>query len=215
MAPGTTAVAADRIGPSTPFDAQEEAAIARAIPRRRDEFRTGRRLARQALAQLGCAATALPPDPDRVPRWPHGFLGTISHAAGLCVALASHARDFAGIGVDIEETARLQLGLTALICRPDETNCNETAGGVDPALMRFVAKEAFFKAYFPATRNFLDFQDVKVSFDPAGHRFQAHLMRPDSRSLCGSRTFAGRFATLGSHVVAAVWIERDNNDLIA
>lgn len=206
MAPDGTAVAVDRVGPSAAFDAEEEEAISRAITRRRDEFTTGRRLAREALARLGCVAVGLPPDPDRVPRWPHGFVGTISHSGGLCVAHVGRARDFVGIGIDIEETARLQRGLTSLICRPDETNCDETTGDVDLTLLRFVAKEAFFKAYFPATRGFLDFQDVRVSVNPASDRFEARLMEPSSPSLCGSRDFVGRFAMLGSHVVAAVWI---------
>jgi 4'-phosphopantetheinyl transferase EntD len=208
VAPDGTAAAVDRVGPSAAFDAEEEAAVARAITRRRDEFTTGRRLAREALARLGCVAVGLPPDPDRVPRWPDGFVGTISHSGGLCVALVGRARDFVGIGIDIEETEPMEPGLTSLICRPDEADCKENTGVVDLTLLRFVAKEAFFKAYFPATRGFLDFQDVRVSVNPASDRFEARLMKPSSPSLYGSREFVGRFATLSSHVVAAVWIAR-------
>lgn len=207
-APEGTAVAVDRIGPSAVFDAAEEAAIARAVARRRDEFTTGRRLAREALARLGCVAASLPPDPDRVPRWPEGFVGTISHSGGLCAALAGRARDLVGIGIDIEETARIRPGLASLICRPDETDLDAIGGVNDLILLRFVAKEAFFKAYFPATRAFLDFHDVRVAVDPASNRFEARLMRPSSPSLCGARAFVGRFAALGSHVVAGVWIDR-------
>jgi len=206
--PEGTAVAVDRIGPSAAFDAGEEAAIARAVARRRDEFTTGRRLAREALARLGCVATSLPPDSDRVPRWPEGFVGTISHAGGLCVALVGRARDLVGIGIDIEETARLQPGLTPLICRPDEIDLDETGGTVDQTLLRFVAKEAFFKAYFPTTRAFLGFQDVRVAVNPASDHFKARLMEPRRPSLYGARTFLGRFATLGSHIVAVAWIAR-------
>ena len=207
-APEETAVAADRIGPSAAFDAAEQAVIARAVQRRREEFTTGRRLAREALARLGCVAAALPPDPDRVPRWPEGFVGTISHSGGLCVALVGRARKLVGIGIDIEETARMQPGLASMICRPDETDLDETGGALDPTLLRFVAKEAFFKAYFPATRSFLDFQEVRVAVDPAGDRFEARLMEPSSPSLRGSRAFVGYFATFGSHIVAGVWIAR-------
>ena len=99
-------------------------------------------------------------------------------------------------------------GLALLICRPDETDLDETGGTVDATLLRFVAKEAFFKAYFPATRGFLDFQDVRVAVDPASDRFEARLMEPSRPSLCGARAFVGRFAMLGSHVVAGVWIAR-------
>jgi 4'-phosphopantetheinyl transferase EntD len=207
-APKGTAVAVDRIRPSAAFDAKEEAAIARAVAHRRDEFTTGRRLAREALARLGCLASSLPPDPDRVPRWPDGFVGTISHSGGLCAALVGRDRDLAGIGIDVEEIARMQPGLASLICRPDEADVGETDRVVDLTLLRFVAKEAFFKAYFPAARGFLDFLDVRVSVDPESDHFEAQLMKPSSPSLCGSRAFDGRFAMLGSHVVAGVWIAR-------
>jgi 4'-phosphopantetheinyl transferase EntD len=207
-APNETAVVVDRIGQSAAFDAEEERAIARAITRRRDEFTTGRRLAREALSRLGCVAVGIPPDPDRVPRWPDGFVGTISHSGGLCAALVARVSNFVGIGIDIEETTRFQPGLTSLICRPDETHCDETNGVVDLTLLRFVAKEAFFKAYFPAIRTFLDFQDVRVSVNPTRDRFEAQLMKPNSPSLYGSRAFDGRFAAFGTHVVAAVWIDR-------
>jgi 4'-phosphopantetheinyl transferase EntD len=148
-APKGTVFGVDRIRPSGSFAAAEEAAIARAVTRRRDEFTTGRRLSREALARLGCAATSLPPDPDRVPRWPDGFVGSISHSGGLCIALVGRARELIGIGVDIEATARIDCKLAGLICRPEETDIGEISGAIDLTLLRFVAKEAFFKAYFP------------------------------------------------------------------
>jgi 4'-phosphopantetheinyl transferase EntD len=204
-APHGTAVAVDRIGPSAPFDGAEEEAIARAVIQRRNEFKTGRRLAREALAHLGCVPVGLPPDRDRVPKWPDGFVGTISHSTDVCAALVGRASDLVGIGIDIEETGRMQPGLASLICRPDETDLDGTGGWT---LLRFVAKEAFFKAYFPATRDFLDFQDVRVTINLAGGRFEARLMKPSSTSLCGSRVFAGRFTALRYHVIACLWIAR-------
>ena len=52
-----TAEAFDDAAPAVLFPA-EEAAIARAVPKRRSEFATGRACARAALAKLG-----LPPSP--------------------------------------------------------------------------------------------------------------------------------------------------------
>ena len=61
-APEGTAVAVDLIAPSAPFDAAEEAAIARAVPRRRAEFATGRRLAREVWrASAASRPVACPP----------------------------------------------------------------------------------------------------------------------------------------------------------
>src|ERR1700759_4264312 len=86
-APEATAVAVDRISPSAPFDSAEEAAVARAVPRRRAELARGRPLAREALARLGGLTASLPPDSDGVPQWPTGFVGTISHAGEMCAAV--------------------------------------------------------------------------------------------------------------------------------
>jgi len=203
--PRATAFALDRIMSSIPFDAAEEAAVAGAVALRREEFTTGRRLAREALARLGAMEVGLPPDCDRVPQWPEGFVGSISHSGGLCAALVGRAGDFVGIGVDIERTIWIHPELKPLICRPDEIDLDKT-DGASSTLLRFVAKEAFFKAYFPPTRTFLDFLDVNVSIDRGGECFEVRLMKASSPSVCGSRTFAGRLAALGNYAVAAVWI---------
>ena len=179
--------------------------MAEAVTLRRAEFTTGRRLAREALARLGAIEVSLPPDCDRVPQWPEGFVGSISHSGGLCAALVGRAADFVGIGIDIERTTCVDPELKPLICRPDEINL-DISDGASSTLLRFVAKEAFFKAYFPPTRSFLDFLDVNVSLDRGGDCFEVRLMKANSPSVCGSRTFAGRLAALGDYAVAAVWI---------
>jgi hypothetical protein len=68
--------------------AAEELLIARAAGRRRNEFRTGRALARQALAQIGCAAAAILARAQRDPVWPAGFLASITHSEPLAFAVA-------------------------------------------------------------------------------------------------------------------------------
>ena len=84
------------------FDPAEEAILSRAVPRRRDEFRSGRACARRALADLECPLQGIPADSRRLPVWPSGFVGSISHGAGLCIAQVARTRDFLGVGVDIE-----------------------------------------------------------------------------------------------------------------
>jgi 4'-phosphopantetheinyl transferase EntD len=202
------AAAAGRIKPSLPFDDAEEAAIVHAVESRQDEFRTGRRLARVALARLGRAATSLAADADGVPCWPEAYIGGISHSGGLCVALAGLKRHFIGIGVDIEVIGRPRLDLAPLFCRPEELAQVEAEGTPDAAILRFSAKEAFYKAYFPATRHFLDFQDLRVDLDLAAGRFEAQLMHRASPTLGGQRTFVGSFLRLGRLIATILWIAR-------
>ena len=167
-APAKTAAAVGPIEEGEPFDPVEAAAMARAVKARRDEFHTGRRLARAALARLGCAPTAIPVGENRVPVWPPGLVGTISHSRALCAAHVGFARDLLGIGIDLELNAPVSSDLAERICRPDEKPAEADAA----VLLRFVAKEAFFKAYFPLARTFLDFHDVRSRIRPANERLR-------------------------------------------
>jgi 4'-phosphopantetheinyl transferase EntD len=203
-APKGTAWAVGTIESGEPFDATEAAVIESAMPVRRNEFVTGRRLARLALAQLGCATTALPCDVNRVPIWPAGFTGTISHTSTVCVAHVGHTANFFGMGIDIEPDVPLADELVSLICRPDEDSCVYFY----PPLLRFIAKEAFYKAYFPLARCFLDFQDVHVELDFARNIFLATLLGSDKPIILGRRSFEGFFGYPDGHLIAALWLKR-------
>ncbi len=201
-APAGTAVATGPISRAEPFDATEAAATASAVRTRFDEFHTGRRLARSALVQLGCQPTTIPVGESRLPIWPRGFVGTISHSRKLCVAHVGRASELYSLGVDIEPDAPLAHGLETSICRPDE-DPNELERF---PLLRFVAKEAFYKAYFSATGAFLEFHDVRIEFDHARSAFMASLMASEKPALAGRRAFEGCFTQRSHHLVAALWI---------
>ena len=201
-APAGTAVATGPISSVQPFDAAEAVAVKMAVRERRDEFHTGRRLARSALVQLGCPPMTIPIGKSRVPVWPRGFVGTISHSRSLCVAHVGRASELLGLGIDIQPMAPLAHGLETLICRPDE-DPNEVERF---PLLRFVAKEAFYKAYFSATGSFLEFQDVRVDLDPTRCAFLASLMASDKPALAGRRNFEGCFTQCSDHLVAALWV---------
>ncbi len=202
--PEDTAVAAGGLERVKPFDDTEAGVVARAVDKRRNEFHTGRRLARVALAKLGCAPAPIPADDSRVPIWPQGFVGTISHCRTLCIAHVGLQRDLVGIGIDVETYRPLSGDLAARICRPDE---NLGRSG-DAALLHFVAKEAFYKAYFPGARVFLDYHDVRIEPDDTLGTFQASIVAKHRPSIAGRRTFTGRFALLDGHIVAGLWITR-------
>jgi enterobactin synthetase component D len=155
----------------------EEALIARAVERRRDEFRAGREAARTALSQLGCAPTAIPAHAERDPVWPGGFVGSIAHAGGVALAVVARAGQFEALGVDVEEAAALEPALVARICRDDERQQAPQllATGIDFGKLCFVAKEALLKALLPRRRAALRFEQLRLRFDAADHRFCASL----------------------------------------
>lgn len=158
--------------------AQEEMAIANAVPKRRSEFRAGRRYARAALAGLGCPDQAILPRPGRDPAWPDGYVGSITHSAGAAIAVAAPEALLDAIGIDLESDAPLAPDLARMICRPEEMGPEPELArrGIDPGKLRFVAKEAVYKAIFPRSRRILDFRDAIVTFDAGKSSFRFTLL---------------------------------------
>jgi 4'-phosphopantetheinyl transferase EntD len=201
--PGTSA-AAGPIAPMPAFDAAEAAAVERAVPRRRDEFLSGRDCARRALAGLGRAPCAIPADARRLPVWPEGTLGSISHGAGLCVAQAASTDRFLGIGIDVEGADAVDLGLVHIIAGPDEWTAIARAApsARAAAALCFSAKEAIYKACFPSLGLLLGFHDVRLEVDWPRSAFAARLTRDPGRRC------HGRFLLAHPRVATAVWIPR-------
>ena len=151
---------------AAPLFAEEEAYIRRAVPTRRSEYAAGRAAARMALAKLGAGLEPIVANPDRSPRWPTSFRGSITHCAGFCSAVVVRSQDASGVGFDAEESEPLSDDLLHLVCRPNELEhfSSLPSVGVDWPKLAFSAKEAFYKCYYPDTRSFLGFRDVSVSF---------------------------------------------------
>jgi 4'-phosphopantetheinyl transferase EntD len=145
---------------------EEEPMVARAVARRRREVAAGRACARRALGLLGAAPGALPPDRDRVPRWPPGVVGSITHTHGFCAAAVAWQRDLRGLGIDAERAIDSSRGdVMRLIAVPAEAAWLASLGEAERALgaaLVFSTKEALFKCQFLLTREMLDFSDVEL-----------------------------------------------------
>lgn len=191
---GVALAASDPSAEATGLWPIETTAMARAVPARRREFAAGRRAARMALASLGHAPAPIPMTPDRAPLWPEGVTGTISHGAGLCLALVGWSRDWAGLGLDLEPAMPLPEDILATICTPVERRAlaQDPSGLLSRRL--FCAKEATYKAQYTQSRRLLSFHDLEVSIDGAGG-FIAQLQTP-----CPPFSPATRFA---GHLVQA------------
>jgi 4'-phosphopantetheinyl transferase EntD len=210
VSPPGTAAATAPIAALPAFDVAEEAAIHGAVARRRDEFRSGRACARRALAELGCPPSSLPADPRRLPAWPAGFLGSISHGAGICVAQAARSDDFLGLGIDVEASDALDTDLVATISCPDEWPSIARGAASDrvAATLCFSAKEAVYKAYFPSTAAWLDFHDLRLEVQWSRRSFTATLLSPDKPALGGRRSWHGHFLLAGRSLATAVFVPR-------
>jgi len=149
-------------------------ALAAAVPKRLAEFAAGRSAARRTMAQLGLPPAAVPMQADRSPLWPTTVTGSISHCAGACIAAMAHARDYAGLGLDLEPVQPLTADLWPLVLTtPALARLPQDQPGL-MALRVFCAKEAAYKAQYAVTGQLFDFQtlDVEVQGQNFVARFQ-------------------------------------------
>lgn len=182
----------------------ERAAIMKAIPRRQREFAAGRMAARDAMAQIGWPAEAIPSAPDRSPIWPKGLLGSIAHSTRACVAIAGHCDQVHAIGIDIEEDVALNPALWDSVCTPGELMAMASLPQLERgrwATRFFCIKEAFYKWQYPQTERMLDFCDVQVTLSRNQVEFDIHPVGSGNFSLpsCQSK---GRLLTFNGLVLA-------------
>ncbi|MDE0190764.1 MAG: 4'-phosphopantetheinyl transferase superfamily protein [Gammaproteobacteria bacterium] len=151
----------------------ERAGLARMGDVRRREYSSGRRVARHALEMLdilGFAVTAR----GRLPVWPRGIVGSITHSRTLALAMVGRRRNVAGIGVDLELEQRVtdELARRVLLRRERERVVEK-----DWSTMLFAAKEAVYKAVNPLVGEYLGFADVEISASTDG-TYRAAMTRP-------------------------------------
>jgi 4'-phosphopantetheinyl transferase EntD len=154
----------------------EEAAIARAVGKRRREFITGRWCARQALAGLGVAPVAIPRGDRGAPAWPPGIVGALTHCAGYRAAIVAPATAYMSVGLDAEPDEPLPDGVLDTISLPGERErLTRLAAGPSWERLLFSAKESVYKAWFPLARRWLDFTECDVTLAEDG-TFAARLL---------------------------------------
>lgn len=176
-------------GPEPALFADEAAAVARAVAKRRREFAFGRACARAALG----ADVAIGVGQGGAPIWPAGVTGSITHTddyAAAAVVRAGH------IGIDVESLARIAEieNLVERVALPSERDV--------PVGVVFSAKESVYKCLYPTAGRFLEFQDVELAFD--GDAFT--VIRAAGYSARDVSSIRGRFALSATHVASVAVI---------
>lgn len=146
--------------------------IRRAVPKRIQEFAAGRQCARLAMHSFGITDFELRVAADRQPVWPAGLVGSISHTAGLCIAVVADRASISAVGVDCEVVGHVNHEIWATICTATES---EWLASLPPpqrapaVALLFSAKEAIYKCQYPLTGEWLDFHDLEAlpeGFEP-------------------------------------------------
>jgi 4'-phosphopantetheinyl transferase EntD len=181
---------------------EEEALIANAVDKRRREFTTARACARRALARLGLPPAPVVTGERGAPRWPPGVVGSMTHCAGYRAAALAHARHARSIGIDAEVHETLPDGVLPLVARPGEREALRALAAARPGAhwdrLLFSAKESVYKAWFPLTGRWLDFEDAEVTIVPGPGPGPGPGAGPDPDPGLGSGTFHARLLVSGT-----------------
>jgi 4'-phosphopantetheinyl transferase EntD len=190
--------------------AEEMESVGNAVQKRRREFATGRACARAALASLGVPALPILRGERGAPRWPNGFVGSITHCVGYRAAAAGRREEWASLGIDAEPDIPLEEGVLSVVARPDEVaSVRElirlNPGGPSWDRLLFCAKEAVYKAWYPLTGRWLGFDEAVIAMDPVAEVFGARLLVPgpavDGQEVTG---FQGRWLARAGLLITAV-----------
>jgi 4'-phosphopantetheinyl transferase EntD len=177
----------------------EAASIARAVPKRAQEFAAGRGCARLALAEFGIAAVPIEMASDRQPIWPKDCVGSITHTEGFCAAVVAQRTRVAALGIDTEIVGHVTAELWPSICTASDRAWLDAlpAPQRDAAVtLIFAAKEAFYKCQYPLTREWLDFHDLSVSpraWNLKSGEFAVTPTRPIAVQTAAGSDFVGRY----------------------
>ncbi|MEU3554647.1 4'-phosphopantetheinyl transferase family protein [Streptomyces fragilis] len=221
LLPGTVAAVEtfrDDPAEDTPLYPEEEAAVARAVTKRRREFAAVRGCARLAMRQLGIPPRAVPSGPRGAPRWPQGVVGSMTHCEGYRAAALARTSDLASLGIDAEPHRPLPDDVLAAVSLPAERERLGRLAVRRPDVhwdrLLFSAKESVYKAWFPLTGAWLDFEEADIEITPSsGARaeggFRAALLVPGP--LVGGRRighFEGRWTVRDGLAATAVVVPR-------
>ncbi|WP_369194917.1 4'-phosphopantetheinyl transferase family protein [Streptomyces djakartensis] len=187
---------------------EEAAVLTRAVAKRQREFAVVRSCARRAMEKLGVPPQPVLPGERGAPGWPAGLVGSMTHCDDYCAAALVRAADLASVGIDAEVHEPLFEDVLSTVSLPGEVERLRRLADRRPDVhwdrLLFSAKESVYKAWFPLTREWLDFTEADVELAEDG-RFRAALLVPGPR-VGGRRLdhFEGRWTTGRGLIATAV-----------
>lgn len=199
------------------FSAEEEL-VARAVSKRRREFAAGRSCARRALKKFGRDPAAIVSGAGSPPRWPPGFVGSITHTEGYAAAVVAPRGELISLGLDAERIGRLGEDLERLIATPAERDRYVTDKGSEEAehlrTLLFSAKEAAYKCQFPVTGTTYDFLEAEATLPGAPAETGTFEIRFEEKNGSpNAPVLRGRYICRGDFVLTlAFWPTRAEGD---
>ncbi|OLU32188.1 4'-phosphopantetheinyl transferase [Pseudomonas sp. PA27(2017)] len=185
----------------------------RGVAKRQAEHLAGRLCAREALYRVTGVASVPAVGEDRAPQWPAQVSGSITHGQGWAAAIVAPARDWRGLGLDVErllssERAERLVGeiLTAdELARIAELSPEQRAWWIS---LTFSLKESLFKALYPLVLTRFYFQDAELlDLDAEQGSARLRLLIDLSEEWQAKTELAGMYAELDNQVLSLVAIK--------
>ena len=170
-------LSADEWGQSS-IDPEEERFLSpRACAKKKTEFVLGRAAVGYALRELGEYGHVLRGDAGE-PIWPEGMSGSITHCWPWAAALVVRSWMPLAVGIDLESLEKVaRSDISSVICTAGELDWARHGVSFNERLaMIFSAKEAVYKAFYPCCQQYIDFQDVELSWRPERQSFGVSVL---------------------------------------
>ncbi|HDZ08120.1 MAG TPA: 4'-phosphopantetheinyl transferase superfamily protein [Pseudohongiella sp.] len=193
-----------------------------AVQKRKAEFLAGRYCARAALAQLDSnldAAVGI--GANRVPLWPPGLVGSITHSHCYASAVVARQQHIRAVGLDSETWIKKsnRENVSSLILTPSETRSGQIQLFDSPLhflTLVFSAKESLFKCLFPLVNRFFDFQAAIISPLPSGSasggKFRFELLEDLDTEFRAGYSGYGTYAMDATGVHTAIVLRAQTRD---
>ncbi|WP_128178761.1 4'-phosphopantetheinyl transferase family protein [[Pantoea] beijingensis] len=171
--------------------------LQKAVKKRRAEYLASRYATRRLLETCGITDFLLKNDSDRVPIWPKGVIGSLSHCYQRAVIVTTQ-RTKTLIGVDVEHvmTPATAENIYQSILSPNEHKRLIESGLSFAAALTliFSFKESLYKALFPGLRQFIDFHSAEViAIDQYNNEAILRLTHSLHQDFPAGRCFHGYF----------------------
>lgn len=211
LPPGVFNVVHDPQWPHDLVPAEEEVCRL-ASSKRRAEFAAGRTCARRALRSVGHDGWPLLPGPGRAPIWPDGIVGSITHTDGFVAAAVATTDCIQGLGIDAEQRVALPEGVAESVCTPKESAwCWDQIRRTDECwwdTLIFSAKESVYKAWYPHTGAWLDYDDVDLELvADFGHAGCFRAVEIRSLALPPGLAIVGRYLVDGDLILTSAQLQ--------
>lgn len=181
--------------------------LMKAVAKRKAEFLAGRYCCKKALSYFNIEDFEVKVGQHRAPQWPLGLKGAITHNSHHAMVALTQEENTLGIGIDIESIMSIKTmkDIKNSILRDTEQsllNVPEVSEMVACSLI-FSVKESFFKAAYPSTGYYFDFDAINIDrIDYQQQRFYLTVQQDLNPTIYSGKQFSGGFAFVDEQVIS-------------